>query len=69
MMRKIAKIEDINVRGYRGCGICMFYNPDGDNFCQCRERVGIRKYEMQHTFCRWNLSWDEFNQIYDPYIM
>lgn len=69
-MNKIAaNIDGVEIRGYRGCGICMFYNPDADSFCQCQERAGIRKYEMQRTFCRWNLTWDEFCQIYDPYIM
>lgn len=68
-MGQIARIIGVQIRGYRSCGICMFYNPDGDSFCQCQERDGIRDYETQRTFCRWNLTWDEFNQIYDPYIM
>ena len=65
----IAKIEDVNVRGYRNCGFCMFYSSVNGSFCQCRERSEMRDHPMQHTFCRWNLSWDEFCQVYDPYIM
>ena len=67
MCDKLAMIPDVTIRGVRPCDVCMFYNPDADHFRQSHEYG--RVFEIDRAFCRWNLTWDEFCQVYDPYIM
>jgi len=69
---RIADIPSILERQVRSCGVCIFYSDDlnTDYFCMyLNDRDKIRDYEDSIEPCLWNLTIDEFNQIYDPYIM
>jgi len=53
----------------RPCNSCIWYNPDTDRFCQFPVDTSElpRKYESDKYPCKFNLTFEEFDQIMMPY--